>query len=128
MKKYLMLFVVVATLIGCSKDEKEPESPYKTSIVGTWELTHFNGSAVSSMPEVFNRETTITFGSNGSYSGQGIFGNGSGTYSLSGSIAKTYIDGELYHTYDVISIKDNVVEAKMTDASSTATIKAKKIN
>src|SRR5690606_25207256 len=106
MKKYLLLaFVAVATLVGCGKDgEKEPESPYKSSIVGTWELTHFNGASVESKPEVFNQTTTITFGSNGSYSGKGVFGNGSGTYELSGSTARTYIDGELYHTYEIISL------------------------
>src|SRR5690606_4017732 len=127
-KQLLILFVSVATLVGCGKDgEKEPESPYKSSIVGTWELTHFNGASVESMPEVFNQTTTITFGSNGSYSGKGVFGNGSGTYELSGSTARTYIDGELYHTYEIISLSGDVVVAKMTDSSSSATIKAKKI-
>lgn len=123
-----MLFVVVAALVGCGKDgdTSDQESPYKSSIVGTWELTHFNGTPVSALPDVFSRTTTITFGADGSYSGGGVFGSGSGTYVLEGSVAKTYIDGELYHTYEIVSLSGDVVEAKMTDASGTATIKAKK--
>lgn len=129
MKKYLfVLAVATATILGCGKDgEIGPESPYKSSIVGTWELTHFNGISVASMPDVFTKTTTITFGNDGSYLGRGIFGDGSGTYVLTGSTVKTYIDGELYHTYEIISLSGNVVEAKMTDSSSTATIKAKRI-
>jgi len=129
MKNYLLsiLALVIIGLSSCGKDDNNtPDSPYKDSIVGTWELTHFDGVDVSTMPEVFTRTTTITFGSEGHYSGQGVLGDGTGTYTLEGSTIKTYIDGELFITYEIKSLANNIVEATMTDSSGSVMIKTKK--
>jgi len=125
-KQLLVLFAVATVLLSsCGKDDKkENESPYKSAIVGKWELTHFDGVDIG---DIFDEKTTITFGADGSYSGAGAFGDGSGYYTLSDNNIKTFINNELFITYDIISLKDNVVEATMKDDSGTATIKAKKI-
>lgn len=122
-----MVIVANTVFMSCSKSEKESENPYKSEIIGVWELTHFNGSSVNSLPSIFYKQTTITFGHNGIYSGKGIFGDGDGKYVLTDNIVKTYIDGDLYHTYEIISLNNNQIEAKMTDESGVATIKGKKI-
>lgn len=130
MRNIIILFLAITTLVGCSKDkdgDQLVDNPYKTKVIGTWELTHFNQIPITSLPEVFNKPTTITFTTSGSYSSEGAFGSESGTYTISGNIVKTYVDNELFISYEIISLKDGIAEAKMIDSSSSIVVKAKKV-
>jgi|SRR5690606_16253702 len=127
-KQLLILCLAIFALAGCSKDEEnDPQNRYATEIVGTWELTHFNDSDVSQYPEVFPERTTITFSQNGKYSGKGKFGNGEGTYEIDDNVISTYIDGDKYFTYEILSLEREIVEANMTDRSTTAKIRAERV-
>lgn len=134
MKRILLLASIFAlsltTLTSCSSDDdssiENVNSQYKDAIIGTWKMTEVNGVKVENLnlPQIKN--TTITFEKNGNYSGKGYFGDGSGTYTLSGNIVKTYIDKELYWTYTIESIENNIVTATVSDETGTLKIKAKK--
>lgn len=129
MKKLILLVVILATLVGCSKSDDNnqgPDSPYKNSLIGTWVATNYNDVILNSNPLLYTTLNVITFEANGSYLGTGLFGDDSGTYTLSGNRVKTYVDGKLYTTYEITSLKDDIVEAKMTNSSRSANIKAKK--
>lgn len=130
MKKLVLLFIAVATLARCSKsdnDKNEPESPYKNTIVASWLLIHYDGDPVSSDLKQLTVINRITFRADGSYSEDGQFGYSSGIYTLSGNTVKTYVDGKLYATYEITSLKDDIVEAKMTNSLRSVTIKFKKM-
>lgn len=134
MKRILLLASIFAlsltTLTSCSSDDdssiENVNSQYKDAIIGTWKMTEVGGVKVENLnlPQIKN--TTITFEKNGNYSGKGYFGEGSGTYTLSGNIVKTYIDKELYLTYTIESIENNIVTATVSDETGTLKIKAKK--
>ncbi len=126
MKKILLLFVAIATMSACSKDE-ETTPKNENLIIGSWELTHFNDMAIKDFPDIFDETTIITFKKGGAYEGKGAFGNGSGTYEIKGDVVTTYIEGEKFHTFEIVTIDNQNVEAKMTDSSGTTTIKAKRI-
>lgn len=81
-------------LCSCSDDD---DSEYKDAIIGTWELTQIEfGGGWTSIP----RRTYATFNSDGTYNGRGYFGNGSGTYKISGNTIICYI--EVKSMYDMI--------------------------
>ena len=56
---------------------------------------------------------SITFYSDGTYTGKGYFGNGNGTYKAEGDKIYTYVDGEEYFVYKIKSLKDNKAELLM---------------
>lgn len=68
----------------------------------------------------------ITFYEGGKYYGSGYFGTGSGTYKVSGKTIKTYVDGEIYATYTVVSLTENTAELIMEIDGDTLRIRAKK--
>lgn len=72
--RYLPLVVAaLLTLFGCSKYDDQ----YDTQIVGTWEMTHWYGRAVTDYPQGvphgFPVNTTLIFESGGAYYGTGFF-------------------------------------------------------
>lgn len=129
MKKELFVFcLALFALAGCSKDEEnDPQNRFETEIVGTWELTHFDDAEVSEYPEMFPERTTISFAKDGKYSGKEKFGNGEGTYEIDDSVVSTYINGYKYYTYEILSLENDIVEANMTERSTTVKIKAKRV-
>lgn len=129
MKKIFSLMLLMATLMvfipSCSKDDDEPND-IKTQMIGTWDATSVKFSD-SDWVDITNHPSlalSITFNKDGSYSGRGALGNGSGTYTVSGRTIKTYIEGELYGTYYVNSISGNKAELKLTMGTSSMEIKA----
>jgi hypothetical protein len=62
----------------------------------------------------------ITFNPNGSYSGSGEFGYGSGTYKASGKTIVTYIHGQEYARYDILSLSNTAAEAEMYSKDTPA--------
>lgn len=72
---------------------------------GTWiDITTAPGNALA---------FSATFKSDGTYSGDGFFGTGSGTYKAKGDTLITYIKGKEYARYKIQSISGNIAEMTM---------------
>lgn len=61
---------------------------------------------------------SITFNSDGAFSGEGYLGNGSGKYRLYGKTITTYIDGKVYITYTVNDLSSGVANITATIGGS----------
>ena len=119
MKKtlFLLITILMISFIGCSDDD---DSEYRDAIIGTWELTQIEfGGGWTSIP----RRTYATFNSDGTYNGRGYFGNGSGTYKISGNTIICYIEGEEYVRYDIIELNSNSCTLNMKIGSEEFKIK-----
>lgn len=122
----LLLIATFSFLPSCSNDDDDPDD-IKTQMIGTWDATavRFDGDAswtdITKYPSL---ALSITFNKDGSYSGRGALGNGSGTYTVSGKTIKTYVDGELYGTYYVKTVSGNYAELSLTMGNSSMEIKA----
>ena len=123
----LLLATMMVFLPSCSKDNDEPED-IKTQMIGTWDATYvkFSDSDWVDITNYPSMALSITFNKDGSYSGRGALGNGSGTYTVSGRTIKTYVGGELYGTNYVNSISGNKAELKLTMGSTSMDIRATK--
>ena len=123
----LLLATMMVFLPSCSKDDDEPED-IKTQMIGTWDATSvkFSDSDWVDITNYPSMALSITFNKDGSYSGRGALGNGSGTYTVSGRTIKTYVGEELYGTYYVNSISGNKAELKLTMGSTSMDIRATK--
>lgn len=132
MKKLLLslaLLLPVVLLSSCSDDEEENNFNYPMEyLYGTWSISEveYNGSYVDWEP-IFE-PTYITLNENGTYSSRGFFGSGNGTYTASGNTVITYIEGEEYFRYEVLSLTESSCEViiSMTGASETLQIKCVK--
>lgn len=130
MKSYIkfLAFAMVAILslsfVSCSDDDAD--SPYVSDIVGTWKLTEVKTSASGSYISWPFQATYASFNSDGTYTGRGYFGNGSGTWNLKGNTVTTYVDGELFFTYEIISVSGSNAELKMSTDGESIWIKCKK--
>lgn len=129
---FLVMLMVVSSLsfVACSDDDDDdaPKSPYASTIIGTWKITHY-GSEDYWIPWS-KATTTATFNSDGTYSGHGYFGNGTGTYKLTNSHITCYISGKVYAQYDIKSVDNGIAVLDMyagDDTSEKLTIKCKKI-
>ena len=129
MKKYLfiLLTLVVASFafVSCSSDDDD-DNQYTSAIVGTWKLTEVRMSETGSYITWPFKTTYASFDSDGTYYGYGYFGTGSGTWSLKGNTIKTYVDGKLYVSYDILSVTSTDAELKMTADDASLWIKCKK--
>lgn len=123
----LLLATFMVFLPACSDDKDEPED-IKTQMIGTWDATSvkFSDSDWVDITNYPSMALSITFNKDGSYSGRGALGNGSGTYTVSGRTIKTYVGGELYGTYYVNLISGNKAELKLTMGSTSMDIRATK--
>lgn len=129
MKKYLfILLTLVVTsfaFVSCSSDDDD-DNQYTSAIVGTWKLTEVRMSETGSYITWPFKTTYASFDSDGTYYGYGYFGTGSGTWSLKGNTIKTYVDGKLYVSYDILSVTSTDAELKMTADDASLWIKCKK--
>ena len=128
MKKqlFLMLTLVVATVafVSCSNDDDDNQ--YNSDIVGTWKITEVKTSQSGSYIDWPFKTTYASFKSDGTYYGSGYFGNGSGTWSIKGNTVNTYVGGELYASYEIISVTSTTSELKMSMDGESIWIKCKK--
>lgn len=128
MKKhlFLLLTLVVATVafVSCSNDDDDNQ--YNSDIVGTWKITEVKTSQSGSYIDWPFKTTYATFKSDGTYYGSGYFGNGSGTWSIKGNTVNTYVGGELYASYEIISVTSTTSELKMSMDGESIWIKCKK--
>ena len=126
MKKYLfnlmalMMVAVVSSIVSsCSKDDDGNDFNYpKESLYGTWKISEVKMSESGSYVSWPMKATTATFNSDGTYSGSGYFGNGSGTYTAKGNTITTYVSGKVYIVYTVLSLNGSTAELKMTKPGS----------
>ena len=121
-----MLTLVVATVafVSCSNDDDDNQ--YNSDIVGTWKITEVKTSQSGSYIDWPFKTTYATFKSDGTYYGSGYFGNGSGTWSIKGNTLNTYVGGELYASYEIISVTSTTSELKMSMDGESIWIKCKK--
>ena len=130
MKSYIKFFafamVAIVSLSFASCSDDDADSPYVSDIVGTWKLTEVKTSASGSYISWPFQATYASFNSDGTYYGSGYFGNGSGTWNLKGNTVTTYVDGELFFTYEIISVSGSNAELKMSMDGESIWIKCKK--
>ena len=128
MKKqlFLLLTLVVATFafVSCSNDADDNQ--YNSDLVGTWKITEVKTSQSGSYIAWPFKTTYASFKSDGTYYGSGYFGNGSGTWSIKGNTVNTYVGGELYASYEIISVTSTTSELKMSMDGESIWIKCKK--
>lgn len=120
MKKFLsmtLLFTAMfLTFSACSNDDDDFDYPMDT-LYGTWEGIAMNheGNWVDITEYPYTQLAfSIKFNSDGTYTGKGYFGNGSGTYTAKGKTIITYVNGKEYLRYDIKSLTNNVAELSMT--------------
>ena len=124
MKKisYVMLLLAMLSLCvtSCSKDDDVDLGTFdypKDELFGKWNAStiHVKGSLRWIIVEDYPRyKMSITFNSDGTFSGEGYLGNGSGTYRLFGKTITTYIDGKVYITYTVNDLSSGVANITAT--------------
>lgn len=136
-KLRFMLFAVILsamTVVSCSKDDSVGIDDMiggvkiGEAIVGTWVLTDVKMKETDSYISWVYKPTYASFNSDGTYYGSGYFGTGEGKWSMKGKIINTYIDGQLYVSYEVISVTATNAELKMTIDGSTIWIRCRKLN
>ena len=115
MKKLLLMMAIIIapfalTSCGDDKDDNYDFNYPLETLYGTWQVTHFKADAPDDYIEWLDEKTTATFYKNGKYYGEGAFGTGNGTYTAIGNRITTYVDGEVYYMYDVISLSGNTAE------------------
>lgn len=130
MKRYLQLFFVALfatmtfSLTSCSDDDDddlkggEEEEVTTNDIVGTWELSEVSLDAGETYIPWPYETTTATFNEDGTYTGYGYFGNGTGTWKQDGNTINTYVDGELYMSYEVVELEKTTCTLKMAITES----------
>ncbi|MDR2009949.1 MAG: lipocalin family protein [Bacteroidales bacterium] len=133
MKKMFSMLMLVSVILfsGCSDDDDNGFDYDVNLLIGKWRVTHVeqkDGSyfdVTSSIAESVFEPTYATFNSNGTYSGSGEFGNGSGTYTAVGKTIITKVGGDEYLRYDVLALSGNECELKMYEKGDDASLKIK---
>ena len=127
MKKYLFLLLTLMVtsfaFVSCSDDD---DNQYNSAIVGTWKITAVKTSQSGSYIGWPFETTYASFKSDGTYYGSGYFGTGSGKWSIKGNTINTYVGGELYVSYEIISVTSTTSELKMSVGGHAIWIKCKK--
>lgn len=114
-----MAVILSVFLTGCKKDDEVNLGSFdydKELIFGTWKITKLS---VIDWPY---QPTRATFNPDGTYYGRGHFGTGTGTYKLSGKRITTYIEGQVYITYDVVSLSSTTCELNMAAGDESVRI------
>lgn len=135
MKKFLFIFSAIMGLTtlqtSCKKDDPAPQRfEYALETLhGTWRITHIE-TKDGAMFDVTTpiaaktiKPTYATFNADGTYSGRGYFGEGSGTYKASGKTITCYIDGTEFMKYDVLSLSGNICELRMSKPGSDLSLR-----
>lgn len=131
MKKMLSMMLIIASLVGfssCSKDDEDGFDYPMETLYGTWEGTdvYIGGKWYDITSYWYSDfQFSITFYNNGKYYGRGYFGNGSGTYTATGNTIKTYVNGEPYYEYEVISLNNDKAHLYMGVKGSDEKIQIK---
>ena len=129
MRHSIIIAITIASTIllfaSCKKEETGKSGATNTIIpleqlYGKWYSTHY--LTESGWTEIGHATFTATFYPDGSYSGSGILGSGSGTYIVSGSTITTYINGEEFYKYDILEFTNTTAHLKMYRGTTQAEI------
>ena len=119
---FLMTIMVAISLCiaiqSCSKEDDEKFNYPLETLYGTWEINEVKTSESGSYTTWRLKTTTATFNNDGSYSGRGYFGNGSGTYKAVDNTITTYVNEKVYIVYTVLSLTGSTAELKMSQPNS----------
>lgn len=141
MKKFIYATLLAVITVGlstvftsCSSDDDENKFDYPMETVyGTWETSAVklkNGNWIDITSWLYaSYRAKATFYSDGTYTGSGALGNGSGTYTAKGRTIVTYVNGKEYIRYDIdyISKDGTEMQGTMSDKSSSLEFRARKI-
>lgn len=137
MKQLFLIISLLSLLTSCDiniytgdKNDDAPnleDKPTETlfqreDLYGTWKITKAKFALDANMTEWEYEETYATFKENGLYEGEGHWGDGEGTYSISGNTITTLISNTPYITYEVISLTRSEAEIKATIVASSQNI------
>lgn len=132
MKKIFASLVLIVFTVTFSSCEKDSFNYDLNSLYGKWRITHVDtgdGSGYFDITTIYAEpifgKTYATFNPDKTYYGSGYFGTGSGTYTAIDNTITTYIDGEEYYKYDVISFSGSQCELKMYRTGKVSTINIK---
>lgn len=134
MRKFLLTILALIGLMfalgSCSSDDSNDNFDYPLEILyGTWRITHVeqtNGimlDVTTTVAEQVFKPTYAKFNPDGTYSGSGYFGYGTGTYQAKGKTIVCYIEEEEYMRYDVLSLSGAECELQMYKEGSLSPIK-----
>lgn len=131
--RLLLLLLILSTVFtACNKDEDDEKFDYdRDLLIGKWRITHIelkDGYVdITKYPYTLTIDPTYaTFNSDGTFEGEGYFGDGTGTYKAIGKIITCYIDKEEYAKYEVLSLTGTICELKATIDGETIKVKCKK--
>ena len=113
--RILFCITVLIPLFSCSNVEDSFDYPIEI-LYGKWKGTavYYKGEWVDISSVAYEELSfSIEFYEDGSYYGEGAFGNGYGTYEAIGEIIITYVDGKKYFTYHVKSLSSFYAEVTM---------------
>lgn len=94
----------------------------REDLYGTWEITGAKFAEDATMTEWEYEYTYATFTENGLYEGDGYWGEGGGTYSISGNTITVLMANTPYITYEVLSLTGTEAEIKATIVSTAQNI------
>lgn len=89
---------------GADEDATEID---RSKLYGTWEIVNAKFAADAIMTPWEYEKTTATFKENGVYEGEGHFGDGSGTYSVSGNVINVLVNNLPFIDYNVTTQADS---------------------
>lgn len=128
MKKILfsMMVVLLASTVLTSCEKDDFDFSMAALCGGTWHGTavRIDGEWIDITSYLFrDYQFSIRFYEDGSYYGAGYFGNGHGTYTAKGNIIQTYVDGEKYYKYEVLSLTSSTAELNMISSSGKSSMR-----
>ena len=133
MKKILFLLAMLPMLVftACSDDDEAVFNYPMETLYGTWEgiAIDLKEGKIDLTNWYYSKyRFSATLNPNGTYSGSGYFGNGKGTYKATGNTIYTYVGGEEYLRYEIVSIFGDVVTIimMMDGCNETLRVKVKK--
>jgi hypothetical protein len=106
-------------LYSCGKDNgaETPSNSFtlnRDDIIGCWKVIQAKYDEGAKMTDWAFEDTYATFEENGLYKGEGYFGDGEGTYSVSGNVITTKVNNVPYIIYEVTGIEEDKSKANLT--------------
>lgn len=119
MKRFIYIIIALFATISCGKDSgnNEPDSTFtlnRSDIIGCWKVIQAKFDESATMTAWSFPDTYAMFEENGLYRGSGHFGEGTGTYSVSGNIITAKVDNVPYIVYEVTGLTGERAELTAT--------------
>lgn len=110
--RYIVFAIASLLLYSCGKDNgaETPSNNFtlnRDDIIGCWKVIQAKYDEGAKMTDWAFEDTYATFEENGLYKGEGYFGNGEGTYSVSGNVITTKVDNVPFIVYEVTGLEED---------------------